>query len=150
MAAGCLGCNQRRDMTCVRCVCVCFPTWLSEQQLSHRLRAASRVLRDALIKSFIRFHQAQNLQVTAVLRDKKDKQHVRKSAKYKSLAKSFVQVKNMSVTPNQKVCLSKNVCSRICWMTQIIGLFSYKSPYSSSLSSRSLFKHIYWFISQIH
>lgn len=50
-------------------VFVCVHTWLSEQQLSHSLRATGRVLSNTLIKSFIRLHQTQNLQVAPVLKD---------------------------------------------------------------------------------
>lgn len=49
-----------------------LPTWFSEQQLSHGLRAARRVLRHALVESLVRLHQAQNLEVAAVLCRRRD------------------------------------------------------------------------------
>lgn len=51
-----------------------LPTWFSEQQLSHGLRAARWVFSHALIKSFIRLHQTQNLEVAAVLCSQQDTQ----------------------------------------------------------------------------
>lgn len=56
-----------------------LPTWFSEQQLSHGLRAARWVFSHALIKSFIRLHQTQNLEVAAVLCSQRDTEQVRNS-----------------------------------------------------------------------
>lgn len=80
--------------TCVcACVflCVLVPTWLSKQQLSHCLWAASWVFSYALIKSFIRLHQTQNLQVTAILK-KQHMQHV-----WKCFKQTIIKSRNTSM-----------------------------------------------------